>query len=136
MTDINTVTIIGRLVRDGELKYTNGGLAILNLSVAVNRRVKKGDEWIDEASFFDASFFGKGAEAVSQYCEKGKQIAISGSLVQERWETTDRQKRSRVKINADSVQLLGGKSDTNKQDPPQEKLAAEPAPDFEDDIPF
>lgn len=71
------------------------------------------------------------AEAVHKYLEKGKQVCVSGSLQQERWET-DGQQRSKIVVNAQSVQLLGGKSDGHQ--------AASSAPaveeSFEDDIPF
>jgi single-strand DNA-binding protein len=113
MKDINSVVQVGRLTRDPELKYTQGGMAIMKGSIAVNRLVKDGDGWKDEASFFEFTLFGKQAEAVHKYCEKGKQIAIRGELKQDRWEQ-DGQKRSKVVIIADSLQLLGGKSDGSR----------------------
>ena len=61
-SDLNMVAITGRLTRDSELRYTNGGMAIAKFSIAVNRRTKKGDQWAEEASFFDCSMFGKSAE--------------------------------------------------------------------------
>jgi single-strand DNA-binding protein len=105
--DMNSVTIIGRLTRDAELKHTSGGLAVSRFSIAVNRRKKNGDNWEDEASFIDVTLFGKSAESVNQYLTKGKQIAIKGELHQDRWEQ-DGQARSKVGIIAESVQLLGG----------------------------
>ena len=106
-SDINSVVIVGRLTRDVELKYMNNGNAVASMSIAVNRSKKEGDQWISEAHFFDVSYFGKGAEAVKPYLTKGKQIAVQGSLRQNRWEK-DGQKQSRVVIVADSVELLGG----------------------------
>ena len=100
--DIVSVFAIGRLTRDSELKYTGGGLAIAKFSIACNSRAKKGDEWIDEASFLDVSVFGKSAESLNQYLLKGKQIAVQGRLKQERWES-DGQNRSKIVINADNV---------------------------------
>lgn len=129
-SDINNVTIVGRLVRDAQMSYTNGGSAVANMAVAVNRRVKKGESWTDEVSFFDVVYFGKGAEAVNQYLQKGKQIAVQGELVQDRWETQEGQKRSRVNIKAQSVQLLGGRSDATQAPAP------EATADFEGDISF
>jgi single-strand DNA-binding protein len=108
MADLNFVTIIGRLTRDAELKYTSGGTAVCKFSIAVNRRRKAGDVWTDEASFFDVVLWGKPGEALNQYLGKGKQVGIDGELRQERWEK-DGQNRSRVEIVANSVQLLGGK---------------------------
>ena len=110
MADLNHVTLIGRLTRDAELKYTPGGLAISSFSIAVNRRRKNGDQWVDEVSYFDINLYGKPAESLKQYLTKGKQVAVDGELRQDRWEK-DGQKFSRVSIVANNVQLLGGKSE-------------------------
>jgi single-strand DNA-binding protein len=114
MTDNNIVSINGRLVREAVLSYSNGGTAILKFSIAVNRSVKKGDKWEDEASFFDCSYFGKMAESVNKYLEKGKQVSIVGELVQNRWEN-DGQKHSKVEIIVNKLQLLGSKDDKPEQ---------------------
>ena len=113
MTDINRVTLIGRLTRDAELKYLPSGAAVTKMSIAVNRKKKTGDQWTDKASFFDVSLWGKVGESLSQYLVKGKQVAIDGELVQDRWEQ-DGQKRSRVSVSARTIQLLGGGGDSNK----------------------
>lgn len=105
--DINSVNLVGRLVRDVDLSYLPSGTAVGKLSVAVNRSRKQNDQWIDEVSYFDISLFGKSAENLKPYLMKGKQIAVQGSLRQERWEK-DGQKHSRISIIADAVQLLGG----------------------------
>lgn len=110
MTDLNNVFLIGRLTRDMEIRYSNGGMAIGRFSLAVNRSKKTGDKWEDEANFFDCSLFGKTAETMSQYLAKGKQVAVSGELRQSRWEQ-DGQNRSRVEIAVNNIQLLGGKSE-------------------------
>ena len=107
MADLNHVTLIGRLTRDAELKYTPGGLAISSFSIAVNRRRKNGDQWVDEVSYFDINLYGKPAESLKQYLTKGKQIAVDGELRQDRWEK-DGQNHSRIVIVANNVQLLGG----------------------------
>ena len=128
-TDINRVTLVGRLTRDAEVKSTQGGMQITKFALAVNRRRKQGDEWIDEAHFFDCVIFGRMGEAISRYLTKGKQIAVDGALTQDRWEQ-DGVKRSRVQIVADNVQLLGSKG----EDSGPSKAA--PSDDFEDDVPF
>lgn len=112
MTDLNHVTLIGRLTRDAELKYTQNGFAISNFSIAVNRRRKNGEQWVEEAHFFDITLYGKSAESLKQYLIKGKQIAVDGELRQDRWEQ-DGQQRSKVVIAANNVQLLGGGSSSN-----------------------
>ena len=114
MADTNHVIIIGRLTRDIELKYTSGGMVIGNFSIAVNRRTKKGEQWVEEASFFDVSLFGKSAEGLAQYLTKGKQIAVEGELRQDRWQQ-DGQPRSKVYISAINVQLLGGNDAKGQQ---------------------
>jgi len=105
--DLNSVVLIGRLTRDAELKTTSSGFAVSNFSIAVNYRKKQGDGWEDVANFFDVTLFGKQAETLHQYLVKGKQVAISGELRQDRWVQDDGQNRSKVVINANSVQLLG-----------------------------
>jgi single-strand DNA-binding protein len=105
--DINSVVLVGRLVRDAELRYTNAGTAVCKFSLAVNRRKRTGDTWDDEVSFFDIVLWGKQGEAVSRYLEKGKQVSVAGELRQNRWEQ-DGQTRSKVEVVALNVQLLGG----------------------------
>jgi single-strand DNA-binding protein len=140
--DIVSVFAIGRLTRDAELKFTAGGLAISKFSIACNSRAKKGDQWIDEASFFEVSVFGKSAETLNQYLTKGKQIAVQGRMKQERWEK-DGQNHSKIVINADSVQLLGGDkntqgsgSDARNSPSRAPESDSDAQPDFYSDIPF
>lgn len=115
MTDLNHVVIIGRLTRDigtdeRSFAYLPNGMARANVSIAVNRSRKNGEQWVDEVSYFDVTIWGKTAENLKPYLTKGKQIAVEGYLKQDRWEK-DGQKNSRVGIVANTVQLLGGKSD-------------------------
>ncbi len=141
MADINQVVLVGRLTRDVELKYTNTGFAIANLSLAVNRRVKKDDNWQDEGNFFNCVLIGKRAEALAQYLVKGKQIGIQGELRQDRWEQAG-QPRSRVEIFVTNIQLLGGRvPDQGSGISPRqtEEYTTQEIPtadDFDDDIPF
>ena len=109
--DMNSVQLIGRLVREAELKSTQGGTSILRFSIAVNRRKKVQDQWTDEVSYFDIVLWGKAADSLKQYLNKGTQVAITGELHQSRWEQ-DGQQRSRVEIYANAVELLG-KADGN-----------------------
>lgn len=116
--DMNVVALVGRLTRDSELRYTQGGMAIARFSIAVNRRKRTADNrWEDEANFFDCAMFGKSAESVNQYLERGRQVSVIGELRQNRWEQ-DGQSRSKVEIIVNSLQLLasagggqGGRSD-------------------------
>lgn len=107
MVDLNHVTLIGRLTRDAELKYTANGQAVCKFSIAVNRRRKNGDQWVDEPNFFDIVVWGRQGESLNQYLVKGKLIGVDGELRQDRWEQ-DGQNRSKVEIIANNLQLLGG----------------------------
>ena len=107
--DYNKITLIGRLTRDIDLKYTTTGTAIAAISLASNRSVKKQDNWETEVSYFDANIYGRMAENLKPYLIKGKMILIAGRLKQDCWEK-DGQKFSRIKIEVEEVQLLGGKS--------------------------
>lgn len=104
--DINQVILVGRVTRDAELRYTASGSALCNFSVAINRRVKKGEQWTDEASFFDLTLWDKQAENLNKYLVKGTQVAVQGELRQDRWEK-DGQKFSKVQVFVSNLQLLG-----------------------------
>ncbi len=148
--DINRVVLVGRLTRDAELSYTNSGFALTKFSIAINRRKKSGDQWVDEANFFDVILWGKRGEALNQYLTRGQQLAVEGELRQERWEK-DGVKRSKVSVEATNIQLLGGsKSDRSAnfageyQSKPSQQQSSNSqtfdsyngAGSFEDDIPF
>jgi single-strand DNA-binding protein len=136
--DINKTIIVGRLTRDSELSYTNTGFALTKFSIAVNRRKKQGDQWIDEANFFDCQVWGKRGEALANYLKKGTQVAIEGELRQERWEK-DGVKRSKVSIEATNIQLLGGKNQVESspaQGNSNQNSYQGSGGGFVDDIPF
>jgi single-strand DNA-binding protein len=153
MRDINVVVLVGRLTRDSELKYTKSGQPIARFAIAVNRSVKRGEAWEDEASFIDIDFWGKGGEAVNRYLIKGQQVAVEGELRQDRWEQ-DGQNRSKIVVVANNVRLMGsapgqgGSSYPRSQQAPssddgQESRGGAPSPqqqkpvdNFDDDIPF
>ena len=108
--DINSVNLIGRLTMDASLTYSGAGSAIMNFSIAVDHMKKK--DGTSDTSFFNCKAFGKLAENLSKYLVKGKQVGINGYLKQDRWEK-DGQKQSRVCINCDEIELLGGNSQTS-----------------------
>lgn len=117
MATTNQVTIEGKLTRDAELKYTASQMAVCELSIAVNKSKKKGDEWVSEVSFFDVTAFSKVAEKAGSL-SKGDGVLIVGELKQERWEK-DGQKRSAVKIIANGVYAAAGDdSDRSSQERP------------------
>jgi single-strand DNA-binding protein len=112
--DINKVFIIGRLVRDAELRYTEAGMPVSKFSLACNEKRKRGEEWVDEVNYFDIVLWGKTAESLNQYLAKGKQIAIDGKLKQERWQDRDTgNNRSKVTVTALNIQLLNSGNNNN-----------------------
>ena len=153
MADINKIMIVGRLTKPAEQSFTQSGFVVVKFSIAVNRRRKKNDEWVDEANFFDITSFGRQGEAIVNYLTKGQQVAIEGQLRQDRWEAQDGTKRSKVYIDANYIQLLGssnrrednpysrsddgGWSEPNMDSShPSSTSATPPSTNFEDDIPF
>jgi single-strand DNA-binding protein len=111
-------------------------MPIARFSLAVNRSVKQGDEWKDEASFFDIDYWGKAAEAVNRYLVKGQQVGVEGELRQDRWEQ-DGQPRQKIVINAQNVRLLGQGATQGQQvakQPAQQQ--AQSVDTFDDDIPY
>ena len=143
MADLSIAVLVGRLTRDAELKYTNAGQPVLHFAVATSARKKKGDEWVDEPSFWDVDLWGKQGEGLNPYMTKGRQVAVEGSMRQDRWEQ-DGVQRMKVLINANTVQLIGGGRESGATEQPwrDEPKGREPAQkeatqdDFSDDIPF
>jgi single-strand DNA-binding protein len=114
MSDLNRVVLVGRLTRDAELKFTPSGQAVCKFSIAVNRKRKVGEQWEEEASFFDATLWGRSGETLTQYLVKGKQIGLDGELRQDRWEQ-DGQKRSKIEIIVNNIQFLGSSQGSGGQ---------------------
>ena len=125
---INSVTISGNLTRDPDIRTTAGGVRVLSFSVAVNDRVKRGDDWEDYPNFIDCTMFGARAESLSRFLTKGTKVAIDGKLRWSQWER-DGQKRSKVEVVVENVDFMSQK--------PDKPAASESVEDFYDaEIPF
>ena len=127
MRGLNSVTISGNLTRDSELRATKSGGGVLSFSVAVNDRVKQGNDWVDSPSFIDCTIFGSRAESLGQYLTKGTFVALTGKLRQSSWMGKDGQRRSKVEVIVDEV---------NFNRPQGGQLQAEQPGAYEDDLPF
>lgn len=99
----NTVTIIGNLVEDPELRFTQSGIPMAKIRVAVNRRWRQGEEWQEETSFFGGTLWRDAAENAAESLTKGARVMITGSLEQRSWETQEGEKRSVVEIRIDEI---------------------------------
>jgi len=113
---INRVIVVGRLVRDVELKRTNNNMYIVQFSIANESYSKSRKEKV--AYFFDCVCFGSNAENFVKYVKKGSLIALDGHLTQENYTNRKGQNVSRVKIIADSIQYLDTRSDQNAESIP------------------
>ena len=166
MANYNRIVLVGNLTRDPQLRYLPSQMAVVDFGMAVNHKFKtKSGEDREEVLFIDVSAFGRQAEVINQYCQKGKQILVEGRLKYDTWE--DKQgggKRSKHSVVVDNFQFLGGPAgggggyqgaDENSQDRPQQRpqrgtsrpqgQSQAPAPEQpfgeeqqfkEDDIPF
>jgi single-strand DNA-binding protein len=108
MASYNRVILVGNLTRDPELRYIPSGTAVSDISLAVNDRIKRGDQWVDEVSFVDVTLWGRTAEIANEYLSKGSPLLIEGRLKQDRWEK-DGQKHSKLKVTCDRMQMLGSR---------------------------
>jgi len=96
----NTITVVGNVTRDPELRFTQGGMAVANFGIAWNKRKQDGEE---EVSFFNVSCFRQLAENVAESLQKGSRVVVYGMLQQRSWDTPDGDRRSAVEIIADDV---------------------------------
>ena len=107
---LNSVNIMGNLTRDPELKYTNSGKSVCNLSIANNRVYTSGGEKVTEVSYFDIEVWGAVAENCAKYLSKGSGIIVEGRLRQDRWER-DGKTQSRVRISANNIHFMPRKGE-------------------------
>lgn len=109
--NINNVTLTGNLTRDPELRSTASGTSVLQFSIACNDRVKNQQgEWVDRPNYIDMTMFGTRAESLGNILTKGTKIAVQGKLHWSSWEK-DGQKRSKLEVWPDAVELLSPKKD-------------------------
>jgi single-strand DNA-binding protein len=111
MASLNKVMLIGNLTRDPEIKYTPKGTAIADIGLAVNRNyTTESGEKREEVTFIDVTLWGRVAEIVGEYCKKGRPLFVEGRLQLDTWDDKQTgQKRSKLKVVGDNIQLLGGR---------------------------
>lgn len=146
--NLNKVFLMGNLTRDPEVRFTQGGTAVGDIGIAVNRRVKQGDQWTDETTFVDVTLWGNTAENAQKYLTKGRGVHVEGRLQLDTWEDKQSgQKRSKLKVVCENLTFLPGKHDgerqqpSQRQGPPRQDNGAVPAghtwdDDDNDEIPF
>lgn len=108
MASFNRVILVGNLTRDPELRYIPSGTAVSEIGLAVNERVKRGEQWVEETVFVDVTLWGRTAEVANEYLSKGSPVLIEGRLKLDSWEK-DGQKRSKLRVTAEKMQMLGSR---------------------------
>lgn len=160
MASYNRVILLGNLTRDPELRYIPSGTPVCDIGLAVNDRRKNSDgQWVDETTFVDVTLWSRTAEVASEYLSKGSPVLIEGRLKLDSWENNEGQKRSKLRVVGERMQMLGSRqggggsgggqgggprsssqnseysrTEPSSGPPPQSQQEPGPAPD--DDIPF
>ena len=144
MANLNKVLLLGNVTRDPEVRYTPKGSAVCDLGVAVNRAyTTDSGEKREEVTFVDVTLWGRTAEVASEYLKKGRPVFVEGRLQMDTWDDKQTgQKRTRLRVVAENMQLLGGRSpgateatgESRPTSPPPKKSV--PSEPDEDEIPF
>jgi len=159
MANVNKVILIGNVTRDPEVKFTSKGSAVTDIGLAINRNYTLDNgEKREETTYVDVELWGRLAEIAGEYAKKGRPVYIEGRLRMDTWEDkASGQKRSRMKVVGENLQLLGGRAGGSgpseegghesydsaptaprRSAPPQAQRQVAPPPSDaqDDDIPF
>ena len=136
MVSFNKVLLMGNLTRDPELRYTPSGSPVCKLGLAVNRRYTQNNELKEEVCFVNITVWGKQAENCSEYLSKGRAIFVEGRLQQDRWETEDGKKRSKLEVVAENIKFLPRSATLQPGSPHYEDNQEQGTSAPEDDVPF
>lgn len=137
---MNKVVLMGRLIRDPEMKQTRSGVAVAKFAIAVSRRFKNADGEY-ETDFINCTAWRNTAEFVCKYFSKGSQIAVVGSIQTQKYTDEDGNKRTATGVVVDEVHFSGskrsGENTTADEAPPEfDTSFADVLPDDYDDLPF
>lgn len=99
----NSITLVGNLTKDPELRFTTGGRGVASFGLAVSRRYQVNNEWQEQTSFFNVVAWGSLGENAAASLTKGTRVVVTGRLEQRQYETKEGEKRSVVEINADEI---------------------------------
>ena len=147
---VNKAILIGNLGNDPDMRYTAGGAAVANISIATAEswRDKESGEQQERTEWHRVVAFGRLAEIMGEYLRKGSQVYIEGRIQTRKWQDKDGQDRYTTEIVANELQMLGSKGGSSNYDAPNQASQSAPAPqaaasstpppadDFDDDIPF
>ena len=118
MASLNKTFLIGNLTRDVDMKYTPSGKAVANFGLAINRTYTDANgEKVEDTCFVDIVAWDRLAEVCGDYLSKGRPVFVEGRLQMDSWETEDGQRKTKLKVVAQNVQFLGGKSGSETESP-------------------
>src|SRR6056297_3862354 len=103
MASENSVTLVGNLTRDPELRYTTGGRGVASFGLAVNRRYQVNGEWQEQVSFFNIVAWADLGENAAASLNKGNRVIVTGRLEQRSYETREGEKRNVTEVIADDL---------------------------------
>lgn len=116
MNGINRVTLLGNLGADPELRYTQGGTAVLNIRIATPERFNgKDGQWTERTEWHNVVIWGKRGEALANILRKGSSVLVEGTLRTTSYDAKDGGKRYKTAVNATNVILCGGRNDRPAQ---------------------
>jgi len=125
MATVNAVVLMGNLTRDPEFKQFENG-SVVKFGIASNAKFKSGNEYKEEVTYIDIECWGKQAESINKYCQKGKRVLVQGRLKLDQWEK-DGQKRSKLFVSANNVTFLDSPTNSTSSAP------STPAPSSNDE---
>jgi single-strand DNA-binding protein len=133
---VNKVILLGRVGSDPEVKYMPSGNAVLNLSIATNRKFKNQESgsYEDKTEWHRVVFFNKPAETIGQYIKKGQQLYVEGRLQTRKWQDKDGVEKYSTDIISDNFTFIGSKSDTADNNQFENK-SSKNSNDFNQDVP-
>jgi len=128
MSGFNKVVLLGNLTRDPELGYLPSQTPVVDFGLATNRRYRtKEGEDREETLFVDVTAFGKQAETIHEYCQKGRQLLVEGRLKYDQWEDKEtKAKRSKLSVIVENFQFIGGRDQSENASDSQDREARKP----------
>ena len=138
MANLNKVLLAGHLGRDGEVRYTPGGAAVLSFSIATTDKwTSKDGQRNEKTEWHNVEMWGKSVEKLSEYLTKGKAVFVEGSIATDEYVGKDGLKKRNTKIKAQRIEFLGsGKDRDEVNSPPPSSLTQHSEPLTDDEFPF
>ena len=134
MPGFNRVILLGNLTRTPEVRYTQAGTSVTEVGLAVGER-RKGDDgrWQEETTFIDVTLWGRTAEVAGEFLRKGSSVLIEGRLQLDSWTDREGQKRSKLKVIGERLQMLGGARGRKREETGGQGVET---PSTGDDVPY